>query len=117
MKKLKRILGLVVFIPLGIILIVLAVANRQVVTLALNPFRPEDQVLALSAPFFIFLLIAVIVGMVVGSFVTWWNQGKYRKRPASRRARPTSGAPSMRPSPSATPSPAHSQVHRLPPAE
>jgi uncharacterized integral membrane protein len=80
MKKLKRILGLVVFIPLGIILIVLAVANRQVVTLALNPFRPDDAVLAVSAPFFIFLLIAVIAGMVIGSFVTWWNQGKYRRK-------------------------------------
>lgn len=80
MDKLKRILTLVIFVPLGILLVVLAVANRQMVTLALNPFRPEDSVLSLSAPFFLFLFLAVLFGMAIGSAVTWWSQGRYRRQ-------------------------------------
>ena len=80
MTRLKKILNLVIFIPLGVLLIVLSVANRQSVTLALNPFRPQDSVLSLTAPFFLFLLLAVILGMVIGAAVTWWQQGRYRKQ-------------------------------------
>lgn len=80
MHKLKKIVNLVVLLPLGVVLIVLAVANRQIVTLALNPFRPQDSVLAVSAPFFLFLFVALLLGMVLGSGLTWWTQGKYRKQ-------------------------------------
>lgn len=77
---LKKIVNLAVMIPLGIILIVLSVANRQFVTLALNPFRPDDQFLSVSAPFFVFLFAALILGLAIGAAVTWFTQGKYRKR-------------------------------------
>ena len=76
----KKIVNILVLIPVGIVLIVLSVANRQSVTLALNPFRPEDSVLSVSAPFFVYLFLAVILGMVIGSLATWFTQGKYRKR-------------------------------------
>jgi uncharacterized integral membrane protein len=76
----KKILNLLVLLPLGIVLIIFCVANRQVVSLAFNPFRPEDQVLAVNAPLFVFLFLAVIIGMVVGSAVTWFTQGRHRKR-------------------------------------
>lgn len=79
----KKVVSLAVMIPLGIILIVLSVANRQNVTLALNPFRPEDQALSISAPFFVFLFAALILGLVIGSSITWFTQGKHRKRARS----------------------------------
>ncbi|KQS90554.1 MULTISPECIES: hypothetical protein [unclassified Rhizobium] len=77
---LKKIVNIVVLVPVAIILIVLSVANRQTVTLALNPFNPADSVLSASAPFFVFIFLAVIFGLVVGSLATWFGQGKYRKR-------------------------------------
>lgn len=76
----KKLVNIVVLVPVAIVLIVLSVANRQMVTLALNPFDPADSVLSASAPFFVFLFLAVILGMVTGSLVTWLGQGKYRKR-------------------------------------
>ena len=76
----KRIINVVVLLPIAIVLIVLSVANRQSVTLALNPFRPEDTVLSVTAPFFVYLFLAVIFGLVVGALATWFAQGKYRKR-------------------------------------
>lgn len=80
MTKVRKIANLVIFVPLGILLIVLCVANRQSVTLALNPFQPQDSVLSVSAPLFAVLFLSVIFGMAVGSMVTWWNQGRYRKQ-------------------------------------
>lgn len=76
----KKIVNLLVLVPLAIILIVLCVANRQSVTLALNPFEPSDAVMAFTAPFFVFLFLAVIFGVLLGSFATWISQGKHRKR-------------------------------------
>ncbi len=76
----KRVFNVVVLIPIGILLIVLSVANRQPVTLALNPFRPEDSVLSVTAPFFVYLFLATILGLVLGALITWFTQGKYRKR-------------------------------------
>lgn len=77
---LKKIIWVVFFIPVAIVLILLSIANRNVVTLALNPFEPTDQLLSVSAPFFMFILIALMVGMVFGSVVTWFKQGKYRSQ-------------------------------------
>lgn len=81
---LKRIVTLIVLIPVAIVLIVLSVANRQDVTLALNPFDPADRVLSVSGPFFMFLFIAVMAGMVLGSAATWIRQGKYRAKARSK---------------------------------
>lgn len=79
----KKLVNILVLIPIGIVLIVLSVANRQSVTLALNPFRPEDSMLSVTAPFFVYLFLAVIFGLVVGSAATWCTQHKYRKRARS----------------------------------
>ena len=76
----KKIVNLLVLLPLAIILIILCVANRQDVTLALNPFQPEDSVLSFTAPFFVFIFLSVLFGIFVGSAATWISQGKHRKR-------------------------------------
>lgn len=76
----KRIISLLILVPAAIVLIVLSVANRQPVTMAFNPFDTSDQMLSLTAPFFVFLFLALILGMVIGSVATWLKQGKYRTR-------------------------------------
>ncbi|MBD8553696.1 DUF1049 domain-containing protein [Rhizobium sp. CFBP 8762] len=80
MQTFKKLINLVVLLPIGIVLIMLAVANRKSVTLALNPFNPEDTVLSASGPFFLFLFLSLILGMVIGALATWVGQGKYRNR-------------------------------------
>ena len=76
----KRIITLVILVPVAIALILLSVANRQTVTLAFNPFEPSDPVLSQTAPLFVFLFVALMLGMILGSLATWFNQGKYRNR-------------------------------------
>ena len=50
------------------------------VTVALNPFRPEDNVIALTLPLFVLLFLVLMIGVVLGSMVTWFAQGRHRKR-------------------------------------
>ncbi|WP_136657593.1 DUF1049 domain-containing protein [Nitratireductor sp. XY-223] len=76
----RKLINIVILVPVAIILIVLSVANRGAVTLALNPFDPGDTVLSVNAPFFVFLFLALMIGMVIGSAATWFKQGKYRKK-------------------------------------
>ncbi|TPW28348.1 DUF1049 domain-containing protein [Pararhizobium mangrovi] len=76
----RKTIKTVIFVPVAIILIVLSVANRNDVTLALNPFNPHDRVLSLTGPFFLFLFAALLIGIICGSFATWLRQGKYRKK-------------------------------------
>ncbi|SIQ71019.1 hypothetical protein SAMN05880582_10395 [Rhizobium sp. RU20A] len=76
----RKTVNIIVLVPIAIVLIVLSVANRQAVTLALNPFEPTDPVLSATAPFFVFLFAALILGMIIGSMATWVSQGKHRKR-------------------------------------
>ncbi|MDO1580798.1 lipopolysaccharide assembly protein LapA domain-containing protein [Rhizobium oryzicola] len=80
MERIKKIIGMVILVPLAIILVVLCVANRQSVTLALNPFNPSDTVLSLTGPLFLLLFVALLFGMVIGSVATWFAQGKYRRQ-------------------------------------
>jgi len=75
----NRFILVVVFVPLAIILIALAVANRGPVAFTLDPFHPGNPGLTLSLPLFIFLFLALAIGMVVGSLATWVKQGRYRK--------------------------------------
>ena len=75
----NRFLLIVVFVPLAIVLIALAVANRELVAFTVDPFNPGNPGLTVSLPFFIFLFAALALGMVIGSLATWFRQGRYRK--------------------------------------
>jgi uncharacterized integral membrane protein len=74
----KRALALLIAFPTAVVLVSLAVANRHSVRMALNPFRPEDDVLSISLPLFIYLLGALIVGVAIGGFATWMSQRRWR---------------------------------------
>ncbi|MET0574963.1 MAG: LapA family protein [Mesorhizobium sp.] len=75
----NRFLLVVVFVPLAVILIALAVANRGPVAFTLDPFNPGNQALTLQMPLFVLLFAALAVGLIVGSLATWLKQGRYRK--------------------------------------
>lgn len=78
MGVLKRILLLLIAAPAALLLVTLAVANRHSVELVLDPFRSPPLV-SLSLPFYIYLLGALIVGVVLGGIATWMSQGRHRK--------------------------------------
>ncbi len=76
---LNRLLLIVVVVPLAIVLVALAVANRHAVSFTIDPFNPGNPALSMQAPLFVLLFLALALGMVVGSCATWLRQGRYRK--------------------------------------
>jgi uncharacterized integral membrane protein len=84
----RRIVSLLIAFPLGVVLVAIAVSNRQPVQLVLDPFRPETPALAVSLPFYAYLLGALVVGVVLGGLATWLGQARWRKtaRAQGRRA-------------------------------
>ncbi|MBA3449192.1 MAG: LapA family protein [Pseudaminobacter sp.] len=76
---LNRFILIAVFVPLAIILIALAVANRAPAAFTMDPFNPGNPALTVQLPLFFLLFAALILGMIVGSMATWFRQGRYRK--------------------------------------
>jgi hypothetical protein len=83
---LKKLIGFFVLLPVGIALIVLSVANRNEVTLLIDPFDPENPAVAVTLPFFVFLFAAFIFGLVAGGILVWWRQGRHRAEARFQRA-------------------------------
>ena len=76
---LNRLVLIVIFVPLAIVLVALAVANREPVALTLDPFHPGNPALTLQLPLFVYLFVALLVGVLIGSAATWFKQGRFRK--------------------------------------
>lgn len=76
---LRRIVTLLIAFPVGVILVAIAISNRQSVQLVLDPFRPEAPALSIHLPFYLFLLAALIVGVALGGFATWFGQSRWRR--------------------------------------
>jgi uncharacterized integral membrane protein len=68
-----------VIVPLGVLLVALAVVNRKPVTLVFNPFDANSG-LGIEAPLFLLLLGAFAIGLIVGGIATWSEQGKWRSK-------------------------------------
>ena len=76
---LNRFMLIAVLVPLAIILVALAVANRGVASFTLDPFNPGNPALTWQMPLFVLLFAAIALGMLIGSVATWVKQGRYRK--------------------------------------
>jgi uncharacterized integral membrane protein len=72
-----------VLIPLGLLFVVFAVANRHLVTVSFDPFNSTDPSLAITLPLFVVLIVVAIAGVVAGGTATWFRQRHWRR--AARR--------------------------------
>ena len=75
----RKFLNAVVLIPLAVIFVVFAVANRHLVTVSFNPFNSQDSALSLTLPLFVVIIAVAILGVVVGSCATWFGQRRWRR--------------------------------------
>jgi uncharacterized integral membrane protein len=82
---LTRFLKNLVLLPIALVLIALAVANRHEVRLSLDPFSSADPAVSLQAPMFWFLFAAVAFGVFIGGVASWAAQGKWRKEAREKR--------------------------------
>ncbi|HEV2604829.1 MAG TPA: lipopolysaccharide assembly protein LapA domain-containing protein [Microvirga sp.] len=84
-----RFLKALVLLPVAILVILLAVANRAPVTLSLDPFSQEAPEFSTQLPLFAVIFASVMLGVLIGGTASWMAQGKYRRgrRHARREAR------------------------------
>jgi uncharacterized integral membrane protein len=80
---LRKILTAIVVIPLVVVLVGFAVANRQIVTVSLDPFDAVHPAYALTLPLFAIVFVILIAGVVIGGAASWLGQRGWRR--ASRR--------------------------------
>jgi uncharacterized integral membrane protein len=76
----RKFLSTLVLVPLGLIFIVFAVANRHLVTVSFDPFGSGDSAFDLRPePLFVIIIAAMIVGVVAGGSATWFRQRHWRR--------------------------------------
>ena len=75
----KRIITLLLLVPIGIVVIALSVANRQSVTLSIPPQVGDAPLYAFNLPLYVVLFATLFVGLLIGSCATWFSQGRHRK--------------------------------------
>src|ERR1051326_2538426 len=83
MAMVRTFLKALILVPIAVLLILFAVANRQWIALSLDPFFSDPPALAVHLPPFLAILLAVMLGVIVGGIATWFSQRKWRA--ASRR--------------------------------
>jgi uncharacterized integral membrane protein len=79
----RKFLTALIVIPLGLILVTFAVANRHFVTVSFDPFMAADPALSITLPLFLLLILAAAVGVIVGGCAVWFGQRHWRR--AARR--------------------------------
>jgi len=75
----RKFLTAVVLIPLGLIFIVFAVANRHLVTVSFDPFNSTDPSVAVTLPLFVVIIAVAILGVAAGGCATWFRQRHWRR--------------------------------------
>jgi uncharacterized integral membrane protein len=75
----RKFLTALVVIPLGIIFVVFAVANRHLVTVSFDPFNSADPSVAVSLPLFVVIIAVAILGVAAGGMATWFRQRHWRR--------------------------------------
>jgi uncharacterized integral membrane protein len=75
-----RFLKALILLPVAILVVLLAVANRAPVTLSLDPFSQDAPEFAAQLPLFAVIFAAVMLGVVIGGVASWLAQGRRLRR-------------------------------------
>ena len=76
----------VILAPLAVLIIALAVANREIVTVSFDPFSRTEPAFLLRAPLFVLVFVLVIAGVIIGGVASWLRQTKWRRAARARDA-------------------------------
>jgi uncharacterized integral membrane protein len=76
---LRKIITAVIVVPLVVLIVAFAVANRQTVTVSFDPFSQVSPAYAATLPLFAVIFAVLVLGVLVGGFAAWLRQGKWRR--------------------------------------
>jgi uncharacterized integral membrane protein len=70
---------MLIVVPLTIIIVAFAVANRQSVTVSFDPFSSASPVYGATLPLFVLIFLLVIFGVLLGGAAVWIGQTRWRR--------------------------------------
>ncbi len=76
---LRKVLTTLIVVPLAVLIVAFAVANRHTVTVSFDPFSSTDPAYAAKLPLFVLIFALVILGLIVGGIATWLRQASWRR--------------------------------------
>jgi hypothetical protein len=76
----RKFVAIAILVPLAVIIVMFAVANREIITISFDPFDSAHPAYALKMPLFMLIFVLVGVGVVVGGIASWLRQHKWRMR-------------------------------------
>jgi uncharacterized integral membrane protein len=75
----RKIIAVVILVPLAVIIVGFAVANRQTVTVSFDPTSAAHPAYAVTVPLFLLLFAVLIFGVIIGGIAAWLNQSGWRR--------------------------------------
>ena len=81
----RRFFNWLVGLPVAVVAVVFAVANRQWITVSFDPLSRDQPFASVNMPMWVLFFCGVFAGLFVGWAAAWLAQGKWRK--AAREAR------------------------------
>jgi uncharacterized integral membrane protein len=82
-SPIRKIVAALILVPLAVVIIAFAVANRQPVTVSLDPFSSDQPAASLTLPLFALVIMLLVGGVLIGGAASWLRHGKWRR--AARR--------------------------------
>lgn len=85
----QRAVGWLVLLPLGLVLVLFALANRDVVEIGFDPLTPDIPFVApVQMPTFVLIYAVLMAGVLIGGIASWFAQARHRaeERHLRRRA-------------------------------
>jgi hypothetical protein len=76
----RKFVAIAILVPLGVILVMFAVANRQIAAVSFDPFNSAEPAFALKMPLFVLIFVLVGLGVLIGGIAAWLRQHKWRVR-------------------------------------
>ena len=75
----RKLVFWLVLVPLAIIILMFAVANREIVTVSFDPFSTTQPAASITVPLFALIFILVTLGVIIGGIASWLRQSEYRR--------------------------------------
>jgi uncharacterized integral membrane protein len=83
----RSVLRIIVFVPLGLVFLFFAAANRGPVKIFLDPFPSGDAPAPFfESPLYLVVLASIALGVLAGGLSSWIAHGRYRRAAKVARA-------------------------------
>jgi uncharacterized integral membrane protein len=76
----RRALAILILGPLTVLIVALAVANRETVAISFDPFNAANPAYGVRLPLFLLVFLLVIAGVLIGGIAAWLRQSRWRRR-------------------------------------